>query len=670
MHRYWTVSLLALVVAGAALAVPFDLRPIPGWPLESRTPAVAAGDINGDGLDDVVLASGFSFDPDNDHHVFVFLQRADGTLADPLKLPYAQFSYTVDLAIGDLDDNGINDIVVGYQGGVALLIADGRGGFLASSLVTPFASASTHIALMDVDRDGNLDVVAQYAVEGASVFLGDGSGGIRSLSSLATRGSGDNDVAVGDVTGDGFPDLVLATGYGSGFFVHPHNGVDGFGPAIAYPTPERFWSPSAIAIGDFNDDGINDLMASVPAGVPVAAVWQYPGVAAGGLGTPQRVVTSGFPRALAAADLDRDGRDDLVVGHESVTLGIGRYLQAATGLEPEALVAAPFGEGSSALAIGDVNDDGCGDVLVADFGLTALAGTQCVRPPARSDFDGDGRSDLFWRHAATGSNSVWLQADAGSSFRPAPVANLDWRVAGSGDFNGDGRSDVVWRNARTGAGSIWASANAATRLPMATVVDPAWAVVGIGDFDADGRDDLLWRNARSGANVIWPAGDSRLRRSIATVSNPAWRVVAVDDFNGDGIDDLLWRNGASGANAIWLSANHLTPRPVTAVVNLDWRVVGSGDFDADGQADVLWRNARSGRNALWHAARSQDPGIVRTVPNLDWEVAAVNDFDGNGKAEILWRNRATGENRLWRSTLVIVERAIANVPDPRWQVAR
>src|SRR5690242_13741151 len=64
-----------------------------------------------------------------------------------------------------------------------------------------------------------------------------------------------------------------------------------------------------------------------------------------------------------------------------------------------------------------------------------------------------------------------------------------------GDFNGDGRSDVFWRNGGTGANTIWKSANVSTREALVMVSNLRWTIVGQGDFDGDGHADVFWRNS-------------------------------------------------------------------------------------------------------------------------------------------------------------------------------
>lgn len=670
MIKQLLLLMAGLALGNAGVAAEFDFERLPDRVVGSWAEAVVTGDVNGDGLDDVVLGTLDYFDPENDYHVFVFLQQPDGTLAQPAKYKYAETSYAVDLALGDLNNDGIKDIIVGsagWPGSLVLLISDGLGGFASNSIAISETS-EVAVEIMDINLDGNLDIIGQYW-EGATMFFGDGAGGIGTQTPLATVSHGHNDLKIGDVTADGVPDIVLVSGSSSDILVYPHDGTAGFGPATPYPRPDPYsYSPDTVAIGDFDGDGLNDIAVNIPANTPDAAIWLYPGTATGRFSEPRRLDTHEVPKALVTSDLDGDGRDDLVVGHAGWS-SIGRYMQGLAGLGEELLTGAPFNEGASALAVGDINDDGCADAIVAEHsaGLVTLQGRNCIRLPASSDFNGDGRSDVLWRHFASGANAVWLGADADQRLPANRVADLAWQVIGVGDFNGDGKSDLAWRNARTGAGSIWASANPATSLRMTTVTDLRWTVVGTGDFDGDGHDDLLWRHQTTGANAIWQAGAYSAQQNVTGVTNLDWKVVAVDDFNGDGYDDILWRNSVTGVNAIWRSGNYRQQQPVSTVSDPAWRVAGTGDFNTDGLADVLWHNASNGKNGLWYSARSQDAGTVRGV-GPGWQVAAVGDYDGNGKPEILWRNQRTGENRLWRSTNIIVERNVVNAPDTRWHV--
>src|SRR5688572_33440299 len=74
------------------------------------------------------------------------------------------------------------------------------------------------------------------------------------------------------------------------------------------------------------------------------------------------------------------------------------------------------------------------------------------------DFDGDGKADVLWRNSISGENYLYFMESL--SIKPIEgyfrtVADLSWRVVGVGDFDGDGKSDILWRHAATGQNYIY-----------------------------------------------------------------------------------------------------------------------------------------------------------------------------------------------------------------------
>jgi len=286
-----------------------------------------------------------------------------------------------------------------------------------------------------------------------------------------------------------------------------------------------------------------------------------------------------------------------------------------------------------------------------------------VVTPRRSDFNGDGRSDIFWRNGSSGGNALWFSANSATQ-QALPAVPTAWRVVGLGDYNGDRRADLLWRNFSTGANAMWRSANAATPQPVSAVGNLSWAVVGSGDYNGDGRADILWRNGSSGANAVWFSANSATQQALIAVPT-AWRVVGSGDYNGDRRADILWRNFATGANAIWRSGNSATRQAVTAVANLSWAVVGSGDYNGDGRSDILWRNGSNGANALWLSANSATQQALPPVPTA-WRVVGSGDYNNDGRADILWRNTSTGANAIWRSANSSTRQAVTAVANLAW----
>ena len=162
-----------------------------------------------------------------------------------------------------------------------------------------------------------------------------------------------------------------------------------------------------------------------------------------------------------------------------------------------------------------------------------------------------------------------------------PTVDLTWWLVRVGDFDGDGRSDVFWRNRSTGANSIWKSANHLTPQATASVPDQYWLPAAAGDFNGDGKSDIFWHKFYTGENVIWLSGNAATRQLVQKMSGGRgrWEVVGSGDFDGDSKVDVFWRNfgigdsRGTGANVIWKSANAATPQAVHGVFDPAWRVM-------------------------------------------------------------------------------------------------
>ena len=104
---------------------------------------------------------------------------------------------------------------------------------------------------------------------------------------------------------------------------------------------------------------------------------------------------------------------------------------------------------------------------------------------ARTDFNGDGRDDILWRHSS-GQMINWLgQANGGFASNAGANAGTDWNVASIGDFNGDGRDDILWRNDDGNVTNWLGQSNGgfASNFENAYyVVDNSWDVQPVSDY--------------------------------------------------------------------------------------------------------------------------------------------------------------------------------------------
>ena len=667
---YFAISMAALAVASVAAAeFHFDFHPFTSRTTGSWAESVAVGDINADGLNDVVLATGFYFDEENDYSIMVYRQLPDGSLGLPQKLKYALSGNDAEPAIADINNDGINDILVGRSSGFTSFLAALDGKFRRTDFGIEDCLG---ILALDVNADGNIDVACGSSTNAADIHYGNGAGGFGNPVAIGAGHPGGRRLKMADLTGDGRPDLVTA-GPSPGIYAYPQQGT-GFGAPAIYPAPPTIWPKEDHEVGDFNGDGRNDIAVAIGGNRPESSIWLYYQQANGSMAAPVRMPSYDIPVGLTAYDLDGNGLQDLLVSHNGWA-AIGRFMQeSGRGLHPEILSAAPSNGWSNPMAVGDFNDDGCADVALADYnaGLATLLGYSCPLPVRRAhrndDFNGDGRSDLFWRNLTTGANALWRSASHATPQVVTGVANPDWDVVATGDFNGDRRADLLWRNPTNGTTAIWRSANDATPQPVARIIDLDWNIEGVGDFDGDGRHDLLWRNAADGRNAIWYSANVDRSRGLATLPLTGWSLAGIGDFDADGRDDILWHNTATRANMVWPSGNPARQRHLIKVTNPAWVIAGVGDFDGDKHSDILWRDAVSGTNAIWKRSYYGAQQAMSPLAGSAWTVQATGDYDGDGKDDVLWRNSATGENIAWSTANARKPLDITDVTNLQWRI--
>lgn len=292
-------------------------------------------------------------------------------------------------------------------------------------------------------------------------------------------------------------------------------------------------------------------------------------------------------------------------------------------------------------------------------------GGSCAK--VRSDYDGNARADLFWRHSS-GLNAIWFMNGATrTSAGFSQTLDSSWTFSGSGDFDGNGKADVIWRHLSSGLVAVWlmdgVNVSAAAYLPN---LDSSWSLVGIGDFDGNGKSDLLFRHT-SGLNAIWfMDGTTRASAAFTTTLDATWTLKAVGDFNGDGKSDLVWQH-TSALRAVWLiDVVTVTAAAYLPTLDATWSVAASGDFNNDGRADLFLRHT-SGLNAIWFMNGIAEPtGAFTTTLDPAWLLIASADYNGDGSADVVWRLGTTDTVALWSMTGVTVTGAFLPSIDASW----
>lgn len=286
-----------------------------------------------------------------------------------------------------------------------------------------------------------------------------------------------------------------------------------------------------------------------------------------------------------------------------------------------------------------------------------------------NDFNGDNRSDVFWRHA-DGNNDVWLSANATTRRASVRVSDLNWKNSGSGDMDGDGRDDVIWRHAATGAHELWLSGNYLTRKSL-EAQDPTFRLLGVGRDSYGYQPNLYWYDPATRKLSYWIGGFKSQARDFSRALYAYEEILGFGRVFSTHLDSVIVRNTSTGQVCL-LEGGWASVCPTGATAGADWKVAGIGDFDGDRIGDVLWRNPKTGGNTMWLGSGAEDPARrtrwVPPVSDLNWSVAAIGDYNDDGISDVLWRNGKTGANDLWYSANSATRVALAPVADVGWRV--
>jgi hypothetical protein len=282
------------------------------WPSSSSTLDVDIGDLNGDGLNDIAVA--FSTQSGS---VSVLFNRGNRTFAAPVNYDVCNASRGV--AIGDLDRDGDNDLAdISQCSKAGILLNNGQGSFdFNGTYGTGHSSRS--VELGDFNHDGFNDIA----------YVNQGVGNDGSVTALFNNGNGTfgppmwlyagdlpDDITVGDFDGDGNTDIAIANSYTSFIFILL-NSRDGRFPGYS----ELYLSdtPTSITSGDFDGDGLIDIAVTSWSTSRLSVFVNQGNFNFAG---PSFSVGQS-PVDVASGDLDGDGLPDLIAvnqGSGSITV--------------------------------------------------------------------------------------------------------------------------------------------------------------------------------------------------------------------------------------------------------------------------------------------------------------------------------------------------------------
>jgi hypothetical protein len=336
--------------------------------------------------------------------------------------------------------------------------------------------------------------------------------------------------------------------------------------------------PNGVAIADFDGDGKADVatpdnFSTTGQPASVSVLRNTSSVDAISFALAMEIPTGVFTYAVAAGDLDGDGRPDLVSSSVTdETISVFRNTSTVGSISFASKIDYPAGTNPFSIVITDIDLDGRPDIVVANYL--------------------DGSFSVFRNTSSNGTISFAPRVDF--------AAGLGCQQVVTGDLDGDGKPDVVVINALSNTVSIFRNLSTPGAVSFAPKSDLSIAIspcgLALGDLDGDEKPDLIiggndefnagsvlsYRNTSSPGSISFA-------NAVNTSSGTTLTSIGLGDINGDGKQDLLvpgnnfdlFQNQSTIGNIAYVGGQILTPS------NFIGYRPGFGDLDGDGKADLI-----------------------------------------------------------------------------------
>jgi len=508
---------------------------------------------------------------------------------------------TLDLVVNDLDGDGDLDLVAGGLYNLVWYENDGWAHF-EKHTINLDAKEAQQVLVTDLDGDGHKDLVVADMGTNRIIYYHNNGDLTWDRLFLHSNTGGVSGLAVGDMDGDGDLDLACAAFTANKVYWLRNDGGFAF---TQIDIATGMTGATRIVMNDLDDDGDLDVVAAMQT---AGAIRLFRNNGSGAF-TNELLLTTSTPRSLKLADVDQNGRMDLVYAGSG---GAGYLRNNGTTFTQQQITGY---SGLRGLGFADLTGDGYNDLIMADYtedritwsGLNPQTGLYQGMGSGTldtwlnyasivhgADFDGDGVNDVL----AASSFDIRIYLHPGNAPDERLLVNRylgDGRGIAHGDLDGDGDMDLMavgglYINWYENDGEGYMIPRIATegigRITIGGGVD-----LKLVDLDGDGDLDAVLTES-SANRVTWlenNGNNGTFTKRLLTGHTAPYSCDVVD-FDGDGDIDVVVTSIMGNDNVYWYendgSQNFATQHPIL-VSYADPYEARAMDYDNDGDMDVV-----------------------------------------------------------------------------------
>jgi hypothetical protein len=624
------------------------------------TRSVVAADINNDGLIDIIIGT---WDQKN----VLLINAGDGTFdkKNVVDLPGGAWA-TTSIALGDINNDGILDIIIGNLGQKNQLLinaGDGRT-FDENTTVVDLPGGTLYtrsVAVADINNDGMLDIIIGNSGQKNQLLInaGDGTFDDNAVVDLPGGIFDTRSVAVADINNDGMLDIIIGNDNDqeNQLLINTDDGT--FEENAVEVLLGGASDTRSVVVADINNDGMLDIIIGNSGQKNQLLINSGDGTFDDNAVDDLLPSDTSNTHSVAVADINNDGMLDIIIGNDFdqenqllINAGDGTFKENAV----EILLGGALD--TESVAVADINNDGMLDIVIGNGGVYY-----------------DQKNFLLINASADGGTFDENKVEflPGGAFKTVSIA-----VA---DINNDGILDIIIGNSGQQNQLLINSVESfdnAVNLPGRTYTQS----IAVADINNDGMLDIIVGNFYLENQLLINAGDGTFDKNAVDLPGGALNTysVAVADINNDGMLDIIVGNwGQKNQLLINAGGNTLFDENTTVIDlpgnDLETQSVAAADINNDGMLDIVIGNGGDyydEKNFLLINAGNGtfDENEVKVLPGgaLKTISVTVADINNDGMLDIIISNAKGQKNQLLINTGdgTFDENRVVNLPGGRF----